>query len=259
LSQTLQGLRLWVTRPSQQAAALCALLGAAGADVLALPLLEIAPAADPAALQAAITDLTQFDLAIFVSPSALDAVFAQLSEWPKPLPLAVVGPGSARRASELGVEQIICPQSQFDSEGLLLEPALQNLQNKKIVLFRGNGGRELLPEILQERGAKLTIVSAYQRQAPRFDQAHLQNELAAGCDGIVISSSEAAQHLFRLAGDGVLQALQSRLYFVPHPRIAETLIALGAKQVELTKAGDQGILRGLQQYFSLPRQETRPR
>ncbi|MEN9657395.1 MAG: hypothetical protein RL571_860 [Pseudomonadota bacterium] len=253
MSHTLQGLRLWVTRPSQQAVGLITLLNEAGAEAIAMPLLEIAPAADPAPLVAALAHLAQFDLAIFVSPSALDAVFAQLPQWPKDLPVAVVGPGSERRAKELGVEQIICPSSQFDSEGLLLEPAMQNLQNKKIVIFRGNGGRELLPKALQEQGARLTLISAYQRQPPRFDLARLNAELAAGCDGIVISSSEAAQHLFQLAGDGALQALQSRIYFVPHPRIAESLIALGAKQIELTDAGDNGIFRGLHQHFAHPR------
>jgi uroporphyrinogen-III synthase len=179
MSQTLQGLRLWVTRPSQQAVSLITLLNEAGAEAVAMPLLEIAPAADPAPLVAALAHLAQFDLAIFVSPSALDAVFEQLRQWPKNLPIAVVGPGSERRAKELGVEQIICPSSQFDSEGLLLEPAMQNLQNKKIVIFRGNGGRELLPNALQERGARLTLISAYQRQPPRFDLARLNASFLA--------------------------------------------------------------------------------
>ncbi len=249
----LNGQRLWVTRPSQQAAGLIGLLQAAGAEAIALPLLEIAPPADPAPLLAALAVLEQFDLAIFISPSALDAVFERLTQpWPASLAVAVVGPGSERRARELGVQLVISPASQFDSEGLLAEPAMQALQGKKIVLFRGNGGRDLLPKALQERGALLTLLTAYQRQPPRFDLAHLNAELAAGCDGIVISSSEAAQHLFQLAGALKLQRLQSCLYFVPHPRIAETLLALGAKKIELTDAGDSGLLKGIDQYFTQP-------
>ncbi|NHQ87176.1 uroporphyrinogen-III synthase [Iodobacter sp. HSC-16F04] len=256
--QTLSGLRLWVTRPRQQAADLIALLQAAGAEVLPLPLLEIAPPDDPAPLQAALAQIEQFDLAVFISPSALDAIFAHLpAPWPKNLPVAVVGPGSERRASALGVQDIICPAVQFDSEGLLQETRMQFLAGKKLVIFRGNGGRELLPKALQERGALLTIITAYQRQPPRFDPEHLNAQLSSGCDGIVISSSEAAQHLFQLAGGKALQALQSRIYFVPHPRIAQTLIALGAKQIELTNAGDSGILHGICQHFTKPRQESK--
>ncbi|AZN37292.1 uroporphyrinogen-III synthase [Iodobacter ciconiae] len=256
--QILSGLRLWVTRPSQQAADLVNLLHAAGAEVLPLPLLEIAPPADLAPLQFALANIGQFDLAVFISPSALDAVFARLpGPWPQNLPVAVVGPGSERRARALGVQDIICPASQFDSEGLLQEARMQSLAGKKLVLFRGNGGRELLPSALQERGALLTLITAYQRQPPRFDLDHLTSQLDRGCDGIIISSSEAAQHLFQLAGGEALQALQSRIYFVPHPRIAQTLIALGAKQIELTDAGDSGILHGICLHFTKPRQESR--
>lgn len=256
----MKDLRLWVTRPAQQAAGLMGLLQEAGARAITLPLLEIAAPADPAPLASALAHLLQFDLAVFISPTALDAVFAQRTEaWPASLPVAVVGPGSERRARELGINQIICPARQFDSEGLLAEPAMQSLQGKKVVIFRGNGGRELLPRALQERGALLTLISAYQRQPPSLDPAGLDAELAAGCDGIIISSSEAAQYLFQLAGGLTLQQLQSCLYFVPHPRIAETLTALGAKQIELTEAGDRGILHGIRQHFAHPRQETRPR
>ncbi|MFC7418818.1 uroporphyrinogen-III synthase [Iodobacter arcticus] len=254
----LSGLRLWVTRPSQQAAGLIGLLHAAGADAISLPLLEIAPPADPAPLRTALANIGQFDLAVFISPSALDAVFEQLQQpWPAGLAVAVVGPGSEKRARELGIQDVICPALQFDSEGLLQEPRMQVLQGKKLVLFRGNGGRELLPNALQERGALLTLITAYQRQPPCFDLARLTMELATGCNGIVISSSEAAQHLFHLAGGEARQALQSRLYFVPHPRIAETLNALGAKQIVLTDAGDSGILRGICQHFTNPRQESK--
>ncbi|MBY0444834.1 MAG: uroporphyrinogen-III synthase, partial [Burkholderiales bacterium] len=120
----LNGQRLWVTRPSQQAACLIGLLQAAGAEAVALPLLEIAPPDDPAPLLAALATLEQFDLAVFISPSALDAVFERLTQpWPASLAVAVVGPGSERRARELGVQLVISPASQFDSEGLLAEPA----------------------------------------------------------------------------------------------------------------------------------------
>lgn len=67
------------------------------------------------------------------------------------------------------------------------------------MLFRGESGREELPQTLINRGAHVDCISAYRRLPPRRDR--LAAELAAGCDGIIISSSEAAQHLFCLAGD----------------------------------------------------------
>lgn len=249
----LQGRRLWVTRPAAQAAALSGALSAQGAEVLQLPLLDIAPPTDVAPLTVALQQLASFELAIFISPSALDAVFAQLTApWPATLPVAVVGPGSAKRAAELGVEQIICPPQQFDSEGLLAMPELQNLASKRIVIFRGQGGRDLLPSALTAAGAQLSLISCYQRLPPAWNASELLTQLTRGCDGLIISSSEAAQHLFHIGGELAQHRLQSVQYFAPHPRIVATLQALGAQQILLTDAGDAGITRSICQHFDRP-------
>lgn len=251
MNASLTGLRLWITRPHDQAAGLIAAVKSAGADVLPLPLLEIAPPLDLPALDAVLARLDEFDLAIFVSPSALDAVFDRLHHgWPANLPVAVMGPGSALRAAERKIPHIIAPTSQFDSAGLLQQPELQALTGQRVVLFRGDGGRDALPQTLVERGAELTLVSAYRRLPPTFDDAHLRAELSGGCDGIVVSSSEAVQYLFRIAGALTRQQLQSVLFFAPHPRIIEALAAEGAERAVLTAVGDAGISATLIHYFS---------
>lgn len=259
MNAVLQGLRLWVTRPRAQSAPLIAKLKHAGAEVLALPLLEIAPPSDPAPLEDILSRLETFDIAVFVSPSALDAVMNRLPHgWPAHLSVAVMGPGSAIKARALGLERIIAPTSQFDSAGLLQVPAMQDLSGRRIVLFRGDGGREELPQTLKERGAQLTLVCAYRRLPPRFDEAYLRTQLATGCDGVIISSSEAVQYLFGLAGDATRQQLQSLLYFAPHPRIVTALADEGAMRVELTAVGDAGITETILNHFgpSFPRAIT---
>ncbi len=250
MSPSLQGLRLWVTRPRNQSATLIARLKNAGADVVALPLLEIAPPLDATPLEQALAQLDTFDLAVFVSPSAFDAVLERLPDgWPAQLPAAVMGPGSALRAQASGIAQIIAPTGQFDSAGLLQEPAMQQLAGKRVVLFRGDGGRDELPQTLVQRGADLTMIAAYRRLPPCFDEAHLRAELAAGCDGMVVSSSEAVQYLFRLAGEVTRQQLQSVLYFAPHPRIVAALRTEGATRIELTSVGDAGITETILNHF----------
>lgn len=247
----LSGLRLWVTRPRDQAAGLIAAIKSLGADVAALPLLEIAPPANFTPLDTALAQLEQFDLAIFVSPSAINAVCDRLSRsWPQSVPVAVMGPGSVQRAEECGMQNIISPDRQFDSAGLLQMPQLQAISGKKIVLFRGDGGREDLPQTLRERGADLTLIQAYRRLPPAFDEAHLRAELNAGCDGIVITSSEAVHYLFRLAGEQTRLQLQSHLYFAPHARIVAALTEEGAHHAVLTAVGDTGITATITQYFS---------
>lgn len=238
--------RIWVTRPTNQSARLLGLLAGAGLVPVALPLLEIAPPADPAPLREALANLARFDLAIFVSPSALEMTLAQLpSGWPDALPVAVIGPGSVRLAGSLGLRKLLSPPSQFDSEGLLALPELQQLAGQRIVIFRGSGGRDLLPDGLRARGAEVHLISAYSRKPPAFDAQRIAAELGQGCDGVIISSSEAAQHLFGLAGAELRRQLQSCLFFAPHPRIAQTLTELGAESVIETATGDDGILAAI--------------
>jgi uroporphyrinogen-III synthase len=249
MSLPLSGKRIWVTRPESQSMYLTAAIIKEGAESYTLPLLTISAHPDQGELNQAISQLKQFDLAVFISPSALNAVFAKLkTPWPSDLPIAVVGPGSAKRAAELGAQQIICPASQFDGEGLLQELGQQ--AGKKIVLFRGNGGRDILPSGLSAAGATVTLVTAYQRSAPKLDATDIERQLQLGCDGIVISSSEAAQHLFNWAGGETRLKLQCALYFVPHHRIAETLRANGASNIVQTAAGDDGITHSICRYFS---------
>jgi uroporphyrinogen-III synthase len=244
--------RIWVTRPEAQAGYLIESLNKEGLDTYTLPLLNISAAKDPSELNAALAQLAQFDLAVFISPSALNAVFATLNApWPADLAVAVVGPGSAQRAAELGVQRIIVPPQQFDGEGLLEQlKKLGPQTGKKIVLFRGNGGRDILPAGLTAAGAEVTLVTAYQRSAPQLDSAEIERQLQFGCDGIVISSSEAAQHLFNWAGGETRLKLQCALYFVPHPQIAEALRANGVRNIVQTAAGDDGITRSICRYFS---------
>ncbi len=250
MNALLQGRRLWVTRPRNQADHLITLLRNAGAEVIAMPLLEIAPPIESDAFDAALAQLEQFDIAIFVSPSALDAVMNKLPQaWPEQLSAAVMGPSSAIKAKSRGLTRIIAPDQQFDSDGLLQMPAMQQLAGKRVILFQGDGGREILPQTLQARGAILTRIAAYRRLPPSFDRAYLQKQLAAGCDGVIISSSEAVQYLFDLAGGAALEQLQFILYFAPHPRIVAALNAQGANRTQLTAVGDAGITGTILNYF----------
>ena len=60
-----------VTRPRDQSQGLAASLRALGANPVMLPLLEIAPAPDQAALQAFVQHAADYQLLIFISPNAV--------------------------------------------------------------------------------------------------------------------------------------------------------------------------------------------
>jgi uroporphyrinogen-III synthase len=238
----LSGLTIVVTRPRDQADGLAQRIEQAGGKPVLFPLLEIEGVSDDSALREQLSLLHQTDLAIFISPNAVRFGLAATGRLPSNVRVAAVGQGSARALHEAGITQVIVPTERFDSEGLLALPELQNVAGKRVMIFRGDGGRELLGDTLKARGAAVEYVTCYLRSKAELDAVAL---LAAKPDAITVTSSEAVKHL-----SGMLDADQRRVIcaiplFVPHPRIAEAARQQGWQHVFVTESGDDGMMPGL--------------
>lgn len=250
MTKPLASRRFLLTRPAKQADHLADLLTEQGALPLRAPMIAIAPTPAPEQLAAILGRLEDFDLAVFVSPTALDEVAVQVGSWPAELTVAVVGPASQARAQELGMRDVISPEARFDSEGLLEHPLLQQMAGRRVVLFRGNGGRELLADTLLARGATVEVVEAYRRLPPELSREQVAALLAEGCDGVIVTSSEAVQNLFALCDEALASQLRRTRFFASHPAIAETVRQFGVAEVAGTRTGDAGIVASLREYFS---------
>lgn len=254
MSGPLQGRCIVVTRPRAQAAALAALIDQAGGEALLFPLLEISAADDPLPLQSLISRLDAYSLAIFISPNAiafsLPAILAA-GAWPAHLRTAVLGQSSVGLLANYGIQGVVAPVERFDSEALLALPEMQaaHVAGRRVVIFRGNGGRELLADTLRQRGAQVDALTCYQRSPPSAGLAALRSRWAAGrLDALTLSSSEGLRNLCALANDEDRAHLLRTPLFVPHQRIAEQAKACGLQQVVLTAAADAGIIAGLCAY-----------
>ncbi|MGF6275426.1 uroporphyrinogen-III synthase [Massilia sp. UYP11] len=251
-----------ITRPRAQADDLAQAVRQVGRTAEVLPLLEIAPVDDPAPLRAALAALHDYALAVFVSPNAVDAAFAHLDAWPPAVPLAVVGEGSRAALARHGVaapgHTIHSPldPARSDSEHLLQTLDLGGLAGRRVLIVRGDGGRELLADALRAAGATVEAVAAYRRTTPSLTDelaARLRALLAQPNDWI-ITSSEALRGLAGLVaalGPPPLRAqfqaqFERQRLVVPHARIAETAHALGLRHVTLTGSGDARLLAALQ-------------
>ena len=146
-----------ITRPAQQAGPLAASIAALGRRVELLPLLEIHALdgqEECAQLAAVLARLEDYDLVAFVSPNAIDCAFAHLTAWPPGVALAVVGEGSRLALAAHGVNDsnasITSPgeQARSDSEHLLLALDLPALRGRRVLIVRGDGGRDFLAQIL---------------------------------------------------------------------------------------------------------------
>jgi uroporphyrinogen-III synthase len=246
-----------ITRPLAQAESLAQAVAALGRTPVLLPLLEIAPLADQSGLQAALAGLDQYALVAFVSPNAIDAAFGHIQKWPRQVALAVLGEGSraalARHGLDAANATILGPldPTRSDSENLLASLDLAALAGKKVLIVRGESGRELMADGFRAAGADVTVVPAYRRSVPA-----LTPELAARLRGLlggpndwIITSSEALRGLFdllRQLGDALVEQMQQQHVIVPHARIAATAQALGLARVTLTGSGDERLLAAIQ-------------
>ncbi len=235
-------MRVLVTRPQPQAGEWVLRLAALGVPACALPLLDIAPAADPAPVQAAWSDLAQQDLAMFVSPSAVVRFFEARpadQAWPEGLVAGCTGPGTHAALRKAGVPEacIVSPpvaQGQFDSEALwALLRGRRDWRGARALIVRGEGGREWLADTLRAQGAQPRFVEAYRRATPQLDagaRALLAAALAEPAGHLwLFSSSEAVRQLPALAPDADWSASRA---LATHPRIAEAARALGFARVD---------------------------
>lgn len=247
-----------LTRPLAQTEPLATQVRALGLDVVVFPLLEIAPLEDTTALCAALADLQNYALITFVSPNAIAAAFAARPHWPDGLHLAVMGEGSRRELARHGMDarnaRISSPIDPLRTDSATLLETLDRtqLRGRRVLILRGESGRELLANALRSAGAIVTQVAAYRRNAPVLDvtrQATLAALLSAPARWI-ITSSEALRHLLAMVQmtgieDGVAK-LQRQLLIVPHQRIQESARLLGFQHIVLTGSGDVALLAALQ-------------
>lgn len=245
-----------VTRPVGQATHLAEALVEMGAQPVLFPVLAIADVTDPAPLLDVAIRLEQYDWAVFVSPNAVDKALAVVlahRQWPASVHVATVGRSSEEALARHGIHNVVAPQERFDSEALMELPPLQDMAGKRVIIFRGDGGRDLFGDTMKARGAEVDYVTCYLRSKPALDPAPLLKLWSDGrLDALTITSSEGLRNLYEMVGKLGQSWLKKTPTFVPHARIAEQARALGLTRVILTGPADAGLLAGLIEHLSSP-------
>ncbi len=249
----LRGTGIVITRPAKQAAALAQQVAALGATPLVFPAIVILPPADHEPLERARRELGRYDHAIFVSVNAVEHAFAHPLAWPERVHAFAPGPGTAAALDNAGVLGVHLPATTMDSEGLLALPELADVAGKRIAIFRGSGGRELLGETLTARGAQVDRIECYRRAKPASGAAGLiEAWRETRVDAVSITSSEGLDNLWDMLDDPTRARFRHTATFVPHVRIAKRARALALKHVVVTAPTDAGLLASLLEYFADP-------
>jgi uroporphyrinogen-III synthase len=241
----LAGLGVLVTRPARQAAGFAQRIAVLGGTPVIFPAIAILPPGDAAALARAHAALSSYDFAIFISANAVEYGAPDARRWPARLVAFAPGPGTAEALAAVGIDGARIPVTTFDSEGLLALPELADPRGRRILIFRGDGGREHLGDTLRARGAQVDYVACYRRARPEGGAAGLEEAFRDGrIHAVTITSSEGLDNLWALADATTRSAWRACPTFVPHPRIAAHARERGLAVIE-TPGGDAGLIAGL--------------
>lgn len=245
-SHPLAGRVIVVTRPAAQAASLASAISEAGGEPFLFPTIEIRDTADSATLERALEQLASYAWVFFVSPNAVEKVFARVPAWPAAVRVAAVGPGTKAALESHGVRDVLIPSSRFDSESLMEMPQFATAAGLRCMIFRGNGGRELIASSLIARGATVDLVECYQRAVPVIDVGPLLACWSQGrIDAVTLTSSEGVRNFVAMVGAEARAFYAVTPAFVPHTRIADVADSLGFADVVETGAADAGLLAAL--------------
>ena len=242
-----------VTRPQHQSRALVELLEQAGWQALLFPTIEIQPSPASALLEQLPRRIHDYDIALFVSRNAVDFTFKYLQpgDIPASLQLGVIGKGSWQSLQQHGVESSIIPADSFNSEGLLASAALQQVAGKRIIILRGQQGRNLLGDTLSARGATVDYQEVYRRCLPDYPAHHLEQLTRKNFPQLAIfTSAEGVQNTMQIVSATMAQRLRQIPWLLISERMRETARDLGhnATIIIAVSASDEGIVEAIKRW-----------
>ncbi len=241
----LAGIGVLVTRPRHQASGLISAIESEGGTAFAFPTIEIVPRASEV-VRTEVRSLRSPDIVIFVSPNAVQHGLIHADS----AAIAAVGPTTTAAIESAGKTVDIRSATGYDSEHLLLESGLANVDGMTIRIIRGGTGRELLADTLKERGATVEYLSVYDRIAPDYsadDLSELETQWRSGAINVVtIMSVESLTNLIILLPQWCNDQLRQTPLVTPAVRVIKeavdrlhnvpTALARGPQASEMVRA-----------------------
>lgn len=229
----LTGLRTLLVRPQQGQDIFAERLMALGATLFHCPVMQITSFAEAHSENASevngikpqIQNFDQYQIAIFISRTAARLGMKWLSAYWPDLPEHVryyaVGKSTAALLLEHGIEAEV-PEQAFSSEGLIALPSLQNIVGEQAMIFAGEGGRSLLAQTLENRGAIVSKCDLYRREATTAFATQIITLLAdQSVDLVIVHSGELLVQLIAIVPGDLQEALVALPVLVPSERVAD--------------------------------------
>lgn len=221
-------IRVLITRPQADALKLQHQLNQFGLGSLCQPLFEIVPGRELGQLQ---RHLTKADIVIAVSKHALLQAANEKPNWPE-RPYLAIGGSTQKQWQQLHPFTVFAPPIET-SEGLLSLPQLASVSASKVLILRGQSGRELLGKELRSRGAQVQYCECYRRQPIELCGAEsIQQWQQQGITHWVVTSEEQLSRVEQFCPKSEKHWLYQRKIITVSPRLAKQAQRLGFQQVE---------------------------
>lgn len=251
-----------VTRSRSQASRLSETLRDLGAECIEFPTIDIAapPSWDEA--DRAIRNLDRYDWIIFTSANGVQWFFSRLWEQGKDVrslwkaSVAAIGPETAKAIENKGIRVDLVPEN-YRAEGLAEAFPIEAVRDKDILIPRALEAREVLPEMLENRGARVTVVPVYQTVMPSGDDAsYLAREIESGAiDCITFTSSSTVRNFISLMEPFLaVDSLSKTVIACIGPITAKTAEELGLSvQVVAERYTIDGLVDAMVSFFAKER------
>ena len=231
-----------------------------GINVWKWPAFTILPPEDPDRVKARLNDLANFDMVMLASPAAVAASALYMSKWPEHVKLATVGSGTARGIRAVWGEetQVIYPEGETDQSGSehLFEILKQQGFPSRVLIVRGQVGREWLREQLMQHGTDVEVLPAYQRaplELTNEEIAKLESAVTGIAPIVYLTSTDSVGVLLHAVKkvEGALEWLQRGFVLTIHPRPKALLEEEGFHNVGLVSAKDPQVQEAVERLLSI--------
>lgn len=254
----LDGVSVLVTRPQAQGETLALAIERDGGTALRAPMLIIGSLKDDARAGSVVAGMDGFDVAIFVSRNAVEFGLELLADRGASLDgleVFAVGLGTAGTLRRHGIENVQTPTSEFSSEGLLRMDGLaeSRISGRRVVIFRGAGGREHLAKTLQRRGAEVVYCECYERRKPDIVLADVLRENDVKVPDIGLATSiEALDNLAEKIEEEGIERLFDMQMLVVGSRVGQEVESLGftTEPLVVENPSDESIIKRLRNWVN---------
>jgi uroporphyrinogen III methyltransferase/synthase len=260
-TRPLFGKRIVVTRAREQASALSDLLRRRGAEPVEFPVIKIDPMPDYGALDYALSNLSRFSWMIVTSVNAVPIIATRLETLGLDarnfagVRIAAIGPATAQAVrTRLGLRADFVP-GEAVAEAMLDQWPDPDLTGQRILLPRALEAREILPEQLRARGAKVEVIPVYRTVADTAATENFRAQLAANeLDVLTFTASSTVDNFAKalaVEGETLSSLIGNALVASIGPITADTLRSYGVEpQIVAPEHTIPGLVNAIEHHLS---------